>query len=212
MKQGQRTPVQSRSKERLDLILRTAKELIGEKGIDAVSMREIAQSAGIQIGSLYQYFPGKNTLLLTIMRDYYDRIYAETKTLLDQVTNAEELEIAGEKAILQFAEFFRSDTALANLWAGARAIPELVSEDNLDTYRNAELIVKTTLRCLPGLKENDLKPFALFLSHTMGTIVRFAGEIEKKEGEEILKECQEIFRLRLKSLIDLSKSSRKKNK
>lgn len=212
MKQGQRTPIQSRSKERLDLILRTAKELIGEKGIDAVSMREIAQSAGIQIGSLYQYFPGKNSLLLTIMRDYYDRIYAETKALLDQVNNAEELETAGEKALTQFAEFFQRDTALANLWAGARAVPELVSEDILDTYRNAELVIKTASRCLPGLKENDLKPFALFLSHTMGTIVRFAGEIEKEQGNAVLKECQEIFRLRLRSLVDLSKSSRKKGK
>ncbi|TGL64517.1 TetR/AcrR family transcriptional regulator [Leptospira sarikeiensis] len=212
MKQGQRSPVQSRSRERLDLIIRTAKELIGERGIDAVSMREIAQSAGIQIGSLYQYFPGKNSLLLTIMRDYYDRIYAATKEILDQVNSAEELQTAGEEAIIQFAEFFQSDTALSNLWAGARAIPELVTEDNLDTYRNAELIVKTTSRCLPGLKENDIKPFALFLSHTLGTIVRFSGEIEKEQGKAVLKECQEIFRLRLKSLVDLSKSSRKKSK
>jgi AcrR family transcriptional regulator len=32
---------------------------IGERGIDSVSMREIADTAGIQIGSLYQYFPNK---------------------------------------------------------------------------------------------------------------------------------------------------------
>lgn len=212
MKQGHRTPVQSRSKERVDLILKTAKELIGERGIDAVSMREIAQTAGIQIGSLYQYFPGKNSLLLTIMRDYYDRIYDATKALLDEVRTPEELELAGEEALTQFAKFFEQDPALANLWAGARAIPELVEEDNLDTYRNAELIVKTAKRCLPGLKDHDLKPFALYISHTIGTIVRFAGEIEKEEGKTVLKESHEMFRLRLRSLSELSKTARKKSK
>lgn len=210
MKQEPRIPVQSRSRERVDMILKTARDLIGKRGIDAVSMREIAQSARIQIGSLYQYFPGKNSLLLAIMREYYDRINEGTKTLLESVRNAEEFESLGEKALIQFAEFFQKDPALANLWAGARAVPELITEDNLDTHRNAELIVKTGLRCLPGLKENDLRPFALYTCHTMGTLVRFANELDSQQGKAVLEECRQILRLRLKSLVNLSKSRRKK--
>ncbi|EPG74929.1 transcriptional regulator, TetR family [Leptospira fainei serovar Hurstbridge str. BUT 6] len=211
MKPGIRTPVQTRSRERVELILRTARDLIGEKGIDAVSMREIAQASGIQIGSLYQYFPGKNQLLLTIMNDYYDRLYEGTKSILEPVRNVSELEVAAETAFAQFIRFFQEDPALANLWAGARAIPELIIEDIRDTYRNAALFVKITLRCLPGLRESDVQPFALHFAHTIGSVIRFAAEIDPNHSKAVLHESRVILSLRLQALQELSKT-RKSNK
>lgn len=204
-----KVPVQTRSRDRVELILKTARDLIGEKGIDAVSMREIAQTAGIQIGSLYQYFPGKSTLLLTIMNQYYDSLYEETKKILGPVQTISELEIASEKAFKQFVSIFQKDPALANLWAGARAIPELVSEDNRDTYRNADLIVKTTLRCLPNLKESEIRPFALYFSHTIGMVIRFVREIDVEHGKAVLKETLEILKLKLREYEKLAKQKSK---
>lgn len=198
-------PVQTRSRDRVELILKTARELIGEKGIDSVSMREIAQTAGIQIGSLYQYFPGKSALLLSIMNQYYDSLYQETKRILDPVRTIKELEVAAEKAFKHFIDFFQKDPALANLWSGARAIPELIVEDNRDTYRNADLIIKTTLRCLPVLKESEVRPFALYFSHTTGMILRFAKEIDTDHGKAVIKESLEILRLRLREFEKNSK-------
>ncbi|EMY68713.1 TetR/AcrR family transcriptional regulator [Leptospira vanthielii] len=198
-------PVQTRSRDRVELILKTARDLIGEKGIDSVSMREIAQTAGIQIGSLYQYFPGKSALLLSIMNQYYDSLYQETKRILDPVRTIKELEVAAEKAFKQFIDFFQKDPALANLWAGVRAIPELVVEDNRDTYRNANLIIRTTIRCLPVLKESEVRPFALYFSHTTGMILRFAKEIDTDHGKAVIKESLEILRIRLREFEKISK-------
>ncbi|TGL90659.1 TetR/AcrR family transcriptional regulator [Leptospira congkakensis] len=205
-------PVQTRSRERVELILKTARELIGEKGIDAVSMREIAQTAGIQIGSLYQYFPGKSALLLTIMNQYYNSLYEETKRILEPVRTIVELEVAAEIAFKQFISIFQKDPALANLWAGARAIPELVSEDNRDTYRNADLIIKTTLRCLPILKESEVRPFALYFSHTLGMVIRFVREIDLDHGKAVMKETLEILKLRLREFEKLAKQKSKQKK
>ncbi|MEI1276758.1 TetR/AcrR family transcriptional regulator [Leptospira venezuelensis] len=214
MKKEFRAPVQSRSKERVELILNIAKKLIGERGIDSVSMREIANLAEVQIGSLYQYFGGKEAVLLAIMRQYYDLLYEQTKAILEPVRNIKELEIAAEKAMGQYVELFRNETALSNLWAGAQAMPELIAEDNKDSFRNADLIVKTTMRCLPGLKESDVKPFALYFSHTLGTIVRFSMEIDEKYANFVLNECKNILKLRLKSFqeISLKKEKQKSHK
>ncbi|MCG6148759.1 TetR/AcrR family transcriptional regulator [Leptospira levettii] len=212
MSSSMKVPVQNRSRERVEQILKTAKELIGEKGIDAVSMREIAQTAGIQIGSLYQYFPGKSTLLLSIMTEYYDFMFEETKRILDPVRTIEELEIASEKAFKQFVSVFQKDPALANLWAGARAIPELVIEDNRDTYRNADLMVRTMIRCLPNLKESELRPFALYFSHTLGMIVRFVREIDNEHGKAVLKETLDILKLKLREFDSLAKKKAKVKK
>jgi AcrR family transcriptional regulator len=58
-----RAPRQQRSRERLEHLLATARELIARKGNDAVSMREIADAAGVPIASVYQYFPDRNAIL-----------------------------------------------------------------------------------------------------------------------------------------------------
>jgi AcrR family transcriptional regulator len=44
-------------------ILEHGIRLIGEKGIDKVSIEEIARAAGVSVGTFYYYYPSKNELL-----------------------------------------------------------------------------------------------------------------------------------------------------
>jgi AcrR family transcriptional regulator len=47
---------------RIQLILRTAAELFGERGYDAVSLEDVAERLDVTKGSLYYYFPSKDEL------------------------------------------------------------------------------------------------------------------------------------------------------
>lgn len=58
------TPSQRARQER---ILAVAVELAGEGGYDAVQMREVAERAGVALGTLYRYFPSKKHLLVAAM-------------------------------------------------------------------------------------------------------------------------------------------------
>ena len=49
---------QREKEERRTLILKKAKELILERGVDFLSMQEIADSAELSKAALYLYFPG----------------------------------------------------------------------------------------------------------------------------------------------------------
>ncbi|MDF3818704.1 TetR/AcrR family transcriptional regulator [Leptospira sp. 96542] len=197
MEKGIRKQVQTRSKERLGYIVKNAKKLIGEKGIESVSMREIALTSKIQIGSLYQYFPNKTSLILYIMSGYYDTMYDKTRKILDKVESLEDLEFASEKAFKQFRKYFVTDNSLSNLWAGARAIPELVAEDNAVTLRYADLIVKTTLRVVPNIKETEVKPFALYYCHSIATVLRLTTALDRTTGSAVIRESLEIIRFKL---------------
>jgi AcrR family transcriptional regulator len=68
-----RTPKQQRSIQTRDRILDAAFHLYAQKGIHGTNSKEIAEKAGVSIGSFYSYFKNKKTLLLEMLEDYLDR-------------------------------------------------------------------------------------------------------------------------------------------
>ncbi|MEX1028819.1 MAG: TetR/AcrR family transcriptional regulator [Paenibacillaceae bacterium] len=64
------------------IILQSALELFDVHGIDNVSMRQIAQSAGIGQGTLYRRYAHKGELCLDIMKERMHRIGEEIQSYL----------------------------------------------------------------------------------------------------------------------------------
>jgi AcrR family transcriptional regulator len=58
-----RTPVQRRSRQRVERILEAAEKLVVSSGIEAVSTREVARCAGIPVATLYQYFADRDAIV-----------------------------------------------------------------------------------------------------------------------------------------------------
>ncbi|MFI1950804.1 TetR family transcriptional regulator [Streptomyces xinghaiensis] len=64
-----------RQEARRRSILRASAELASRGGFDAVQMREVAESSGVALGTLYRYFPSKIHLLVATLRDQLQRLY-----------------------------------------------------------------------------------------------------------------------------------------
>lgn len=60
-------PSQARGKERVRIILSAALELFREYGLEEVTTNDIAERAKIPIGSLYRYYPNKESILTAIL-------------------------------------------------------------------------------------------------------------------------------------------------
>ena len=65
-----RSPSQQRSRERVERMLSAASALIAEQGSDAMRMGEVAERAGVSIGSLYQFFPDKRAIVWALAERY----------------------------------------------------------------------------------------------------------------------------------------------
>lgn len=65
-KAARRQPTQARGKERVRVILAAALELFKERGIEEATTNEIAERARIPIGSLYRYYPNKDTIIVAL--------------------------------------------------------------------------------------------------------------------------------------------------
>jgi AcrR family transcriptional regulator len=70
-----RKPVQARSKETVERILVAAAHVFSERGY-AATTNQIAEAAGLSIGSLYQYFPDKDALLVALHGRHLEEVRA----------------------------------------------------------------------------------------------------------------------------------------
>ena len=68
-----RLPVQQRARHTVDAIIQATEELVSTIRFDEVNTRLIAERAGVSIGSLYQYFPTYEAILLA----WYERVAME---------------------------------------------------------------------------------------------------------------------------------------
>lgn len=56
-------PVQRRGQMRFDAILASARELLFERGLEGFTVEDVAAHAGIPVGSIYQFFPNKFSIV-----------------------------------------------------------------------------------------------------------------------------------------------------
>jgi AcrR family transcriptional regulator len=208
---ARRAPQQSRSRERVDLILQAARELIGLKGNDAVSMREIASRARVPIASVYDYFPDKNAIIRSLMVTYLARIVGSLAAILNDVTVAEDLPDATDRMVDAFVAIFREERELATIWSAVQANTTLRDLDFEDGRRIAELLILRFRSVAPEADPEGIRDACVYAVFTVATTARIAIYTSPRDGERLLLEFKRLMRLRLESLIPkAAKRSRKR--
>ncbi|HEY3800181.1 MAG TPA: helix-turn-helix domain-containing protein [Caulobacteraceae bacterium] len=63
-----RNPRQARSRATCEAIVEAAAQILERRGADGFNTNEVAERAGVSIGTLYQYFPDKRAILVAAAR------------------------------------------------------------------------------------------------------------------------------------------------
>jgi AcrR family transcriptional regulator len=69
-----KSPTQVRSRATVDAIVAATARVLVRDGYEALSTNRVAKEAGVSVGSLYQYFPGKEALVAAVMEQYASRM------------------------------------------------------------------------------------------------------------------------------------------
>lgn len=75
--------------ERQAEILESARRVFSEKGYGAATVAEIAAGAGVVEGTVYSYFESKRSLLIAVMKDFFEGLIAETESGLHAIRGTE---------------------------------------------------------------------------------------------------------------------------
>lgn len=69
-------PKQARSREMVEMILTATARVLVREGYEGTTTNRVAEVAGVSVGSLYQYFPNKKSLLMTLMERHLGEMMA----------------------------------------------------------------------------------------------------------------------------------------
>ena len=78
-------PVQERSRITVEAIYQAATQVFSKEGYEGTTTDLIAERAGISVGTLYQYFPGKDAILSGLFEQHIHGIRIAAENILDEV-------------------------------------------------------------------------------------------------------------------------------
>ena len=86
-------PRQARSKATVDAIVQAGARVLGDQGWAGFTTNKVAEVAGVSIGSLYQYFPDKLSLIEAVRSHHFEDVLRVIRKAMDR-----------ERPVRQFAE------------------------------------------------------------------------------------------------------------
>ncbi len=168
---------------RLKLILDAAKEVFIDQGYNRITLRNIAQKAGITVGNLNYYYKTKEDLL----RDLLDMIL---KSYLDDFERV--IAVGGETPIERFESLVRYLIDDLNTTETTKFFPELWALSNHDEYATQlmkrmydverEVLAGLIKEANTKLTSDQVDQIALFVSSSIEGMTMFVGSNKSHEG------------------------------
>jgi AcrR family transcriptional regulator len=181
-----RAPVQRRSRERVERMLTAAATLIAEGGSDAMRMSDVAEMAGVSIGSLYQYFPDKGAIIRTLAERYNAQGRACIEAALADVRDMDGLREAFAGLIDTYYAMFLAEPVMRDIWSGTQADKALRDIDLADSRANGAVLAEVLARLRPHADPTALATSA-FLTMQLGeATVRLAISVDRAEGDALV--------------------------
>jgi AcrR family transcriptional regulator len=79
-----KSPVQARSTASVDAILEATIQVLLQVGKEQLTTTKVAQRAGVSVGTLYQYFPNKSSLLKAALKRHLDDVAEAVESACQQ--------------------------------------------------------------------------------------------------------------------------------
>ncbi|WP_105440177.1 TetR/AcrR family transcriptional regulator [Neorhizobium sp. T25_13] len=177
-----RQPQQKRSRERVERILAAAKELIARGGSDVMKMGELAEKAGVPIGSLYQFFPDKGSVVRTLAERYNEEGRACIREALEPVRNEAAFSQAFRELIDIYYGLFLAEPVMRDIWSGTQADKALQDIDLADARENGAIVAAALAHMQPDAHPEELFNRAMLVMYLGTSTMRLAISVERAQG------------------------------
>ena len=116
-------PRQERSRHMNQVILEAAVRVLRRQGATGFTTTRVAEVAGISVGSLYQYYPNKASLLFRVHEQEDERTWAGIEEILEDVETPPR-----ERVVRAIDQFFETEADEAELRKWSRACSAMLCD------------------------------------------------------------------------------------
>lgn len=149
-----RTPLQARGQATFERILEVTAGLLEERGAEALTTNHIARAAGINVATLYQYFPNKQAVLLALFESQTAHRSGLAEGIVRDLGTAQDWRKVVDAAVDAVVEQRRTMRGVLPLRQAMRSNPQLLEFDRKDTIR-ASGVLAEKLAALGGVARSD---------------------------------------------------------
>ncbi|MDB5970054.1 MAG: TetR family transcriptional regulator [Hydrocarboniphaga sp.] len=156
-----KAPQQKRSQMTVQSILQATMELAEAEGFLSLGTRRIAERAGISPGSLYQYFPTVEAILLTIYEETASRVTKKFRAKMLSIMEAP-METVGQKTLELLLKEYEANQLILHQMVIER--PQLMMTPGAASLeRLFGAGVRLYFSQFSGLNERDVERVSFFL-------------------------------------------------
>lgn len=189
-----RRPVQQRSQARVERILDASAELLDEAGYGALTTREVARRAGVPIGTLYQFFPGKDGLVAALAARNLERFMDRLARSVEREPPSGTGELA-DLAVDEFVAMKRSVPGFAVVDFGLTGRPGTDAEQHvLDAVLDNNAAVAERLRDAAALEGVSALTLRVAVE-CADAVLQLAFRVTPEGDPELIAECKRVLRL-----------------
>ncbi|MEX1109648.1 MAG: TetR/AcrR family transcriptional regulator [Dongiaceae bacterium] len=120
-----KSPRQARAQKTVERILATTAGLLDQIGFDRLTTNLVAERAGVNIASLYAYFPNKYALLHSLALRLAERQVAQIRAYIDRIGADVPWQVASDGIVDAMLTASRNEPGFAALQHALLAVPEL---------------------------------------------------------------------------------------
>jgi AcrR family transcriptional regulator len=135
-----RKPSQERSRDRVERILDATATLLVDTPVDKITTAAIAETAGVPIGSVYQYFPNKLAVLAELARHVMEEVDIKTASLITEDFGVLPWDQAIDRAIDATMQGYAEQPGYLQLLLSIRPTPEFRAITDESNERMAAML------------------------------------------------------------------------
>ena len=183
--QARRAPTQARSIARVEAILSAAQHLLAARGVDHVSITDIAEASGMSKAAVYRYFPTKSA----VVRQLADRMVTEDRAWLSRVLDpsSSNRRDTALSALDAFGRKLMADPYRVQLRAAVHADVNLRAHGHRDMVSIAEMIARYLMGGTPeGEPHHELSLRVLIVIDLLDGAIDLASRVEKQQQARVL--------------------------
>lgn len=155
-------------------------------------MSAVATSAGVPIGSVYQYFPSKSKLIHRLYLDRLQTYHLPAMKAFGMAKSRQTCARAIQEMLHAIYAGVRRDPLMRDIWGGLQADREIRKLHMADNEFYTDLLRRMVEKSGSSLSTQLLRTRVLVIGEMLDAVILFAITLDAKAGLELVRDAIEV--------------------